>query len=57
MRSLFWKIFLSFWLLITALVLVLVITVSNRRNERFDLFRAQQMALVSSSSDYAVAEF
>jgi two-component system sensor histidine kinase CpxA len=57
MRSLFWKIFISFWLLITALVLVLVITVQNRRNERFDLFRAQQVALVSSSSDYAVAEF
>jgi two-component system sensor histidine kinase CpxA len=56
-RSLFWKIFLSFWLLITALVLVLVITVSNRRNERFDLVRAQQVAVVSSSSDYAVAEF
>ena len=57
MRSLFWRIFLSFWLLITALVLVIVITVSNRKNERLDLFRAQQVALVSSSSDYAVAEY
>ena len=57
MRSLFWKIFLSFWLLITALVLVLVITVSNRKNDRFDFFRVHQLALVSNSSDYAVAEY
>ena len=57
MRSLFWKIFLSFWLLITALVLVLVITVSNRKNDRLDFFRVHQLALVSNSSDYAVAEY
>ncbi|MDP9267169.1 MAG: ATP-binding protein [Acidobacteriota bacterium] len=57
MRSLFWKIFLSFWLLITALVLVLVITVSNRKSDRLDFFRVHQLALVSNSSDYAVAEY
>jgi signal transduction histidine kinase len=56
-RSLFWKIFLSFWLLVTALVIVILVTNSNRRNDRFDYFRQQQIALVGNSTDYAVAEY
>ncbi|HTK95424.1 MAG TPA: ATP-binding protein [Terriglobales bacterium] len=57
MRSLFWKIFLSFWLLVTGLAIVILVTNSNRKNDRFDRFRAQQLALVGNSSDYAVAEY
>ena len=57
MRSLFWKIFLSFWLLVTGLAVVILVTNSNRKNDRFDRFRAQQTALIANSSDYAVAEY
>lgn len=57
MRSLFWRIFLSFWLLVTGLAVVILVTNSNRKNDRFDRFRQQQIALISNSSDYAVAEY
>ena len=54
---LFWKIFLSFWLLVTTLVIVVLVTNWNRRSDRFDYFRQQQIALVGNSTDFAVAEY
>ncbi|HSE49437.1 MAG TPA: ATP-binding protein [Terriglobales bacterium] len=54
---LFWKIFLSFWLLVTTLVIVVLVTNWNRRSDRYDYFRQQQIALVGNSTDFAVAEY
>jgi len=54
---LFWKIFLSFWFLVTTLTMVVLVTNWNRRSDRYDYFRQQQIALVANSTAFAVAEY
>ena len=55
MRSLFWKIFLSFWLLLTSLVLALVLTISAHRRDVH--FASRDVTRVAAGAEQAVSEY
>jgi len=56
-RTLFFKIFVSFWIVITALVVALLLTFYWRQREMQARLRSDMVTRVSASVDYAVAEY